>query len=72
MTKFSKSLIRHIKLAVAYSLSVGQKVDYEDVRDIADFASGQELDAIQLDILTDMVIAALKTEVPSLKFEVTS
>jgi hypothetical protein len=65
MARFSKSLIRHIKLAVAYSLNVGHKVDYYHVRDIADFASGQELDAIQLDILTDMVIADLKIEVAS-------
>jgi len=63
MAKFSKSLMKSIRLSVACSLNVGHKVDREHIRDIADILSGQELDAIQLDILTDMAIADLKIEV---------
>ena len=63
MTKFSKSLMRNIRLSVAYSLNVGHKVDRQHIRDIADVLSGQDLDAIQLDILTDMAIADLKIKV---------
>ena len=63
MSKFSKSLINNIRLSVACSINFGHKVDRQHIRDIADVLSGQELDIIELDILTDMAIADLKIEV---------
>jgi hypothetical protein len=52
-------------MAVALSLNVGHKVDREHVRDIADIFSGQDLNVIELDILTDMVMADIPVEVQS-------
>ena len=49
-----------IKLKKHYSVkSLAPQIDYDVLRDRVDLSTGQELDCIQLDILTDMVISNL-------------
>lgn len=49
-----------LKFKKRYSVkSLSPQIDYDVLRDRVDFATGQDLDCLQLDILTEMVIASL-------------
>jgi len=48
--------------AIASRFEIGQRVEWDRIRDMADLHTGGDLDMIQLDILTDMVERRIKID----------